>query len=221
MSIANCDSIPLGRPVPADVHFPGEQRPRQLNFICSRRDYLTPAGARGRSRCGALRPTRTLAAMALVTVPGPWLEMPSGDRTLKIHLTNNLAEPVSIVIPGQAAVTTPVRFTDGQGRLRVKSFTHETPLARPARTSGPTSARNVPVQQWYAPGRASPDGLYGASEELRHRDRVSGRAYDQEIVLFLSEIDPALHAAVATELRAVRRSGREHDKHHHYDPKYS
>ena len=62
-----------------------------------------------------------------VTVPGPALNVPAGDTTLTIHLENNLPEPVSVMIPGQIAVMTPVKFTDGQGRDRIRSMTHETP----------------------------------------------------------------------------------------------
>ncbi|MHC4868050.1 MAG: hypothetical protein ACYTEX_28595, partial [Planctomycetota bacterium] len=62
-----------------------------------------------------------------VSVPGPRLTVPPGDTTLTIHLDNNLSVPISIMIPGQMVGKTPVFFTDGQGRQRVYSFTHETP----------------------------------------------------------------------------------------------
>ncbi|MDD5011278.1 MAG: choice-of-anchor A family protein, partial [Phycisphaerae bacterium] len=61
-----------------------------------------------------------------VQIPGPQLTVPADDPNLVIWLDNNLAEPVSIVIPGQNAVVTPVKFTDAQGRQRIRSFTHET-----------------------------------------------------------------------------------------------
>jgi len=65
-------------------------------------------------------------------------------------------------------------------------------------------------------------GLYGGvKKNSATATAYPGVPYDREIVLFLSEIDPALHAAVASEqLRAVRRSGREHDKHHQLRPEY-
>jgi len=61
-----------------------------------------------------------------VQIPGPQLTVPADDPNLVIWLDNNLAEQVSIVIPGQNAVVTPVKFTDAQGRGRIRSFTHET-----------------------------------------------------------------------------------------------
>ena len=61
-----------------------------------------------------------------VNVPGPILTVPPGDPNLILHLDNNLEVPISIVIPGQITAMTPVKFTDGQGRQRVRSFTHET-----------------------------------------------------------------------------------------------
>jgi len=62
----------------------------------------------------------------VVTVPGPRLVVPPGDTTLTVHVKNTLPDPVSIIIPSQMAVLTPVKFTDAQGRDRVRSFTHET-----------------------------------------------------------------------------------------------
>jgi hypothetical protein len=60
-----------------------------------------------------------------VTSPGPMLTVPADDDVLTIHLLNNLDEPVSLTIAGQIADMVPVFFTDGQGRQRVRSFTHE------------------------------------------------------------------------------------------------
>lgn len=63
-----------------------------------------------------------------VQIPGPQLVVPADDPNLVIYLDNNLAEPVSIVIPGQNGVVSPVKFTDDQGRKRIRSFTNETPV---------------------------------------------------------------------------------------------
>ena len=63
--------------------------------------------------------------------PGPVLSVPPADNALTVHLRNGLTgsyvEPVSLVIPGQRASMAPVKFTDGEGRQRVRSFTTETP----------------------------------------------------------------------------------------------
>jgi len=146
---------------------------------------------------------------AAATVPGPALVVPAGDNTLTINLRNELtgtgAEPVSIVIPGQAmpATTTPapVKFpADSQGRQRVRSFTAE------ATTGGGTQTYTWPTLKpgtyLYHSG-THPQvqvqmGLYGA---VKH-DAASGQAYTgvpyaSEVTLLFSEIDPDLHAAVA------------------------
>lgn len=52
-----------------------------------------------------------------VTIPGPLLTVLPGDTALTVHLRNGLAEPVSIVVPGQLASMTPVRNADGRMRL--------------------------------------------------------------------------------------------------------
>lgn len=68
----------------------------------------------------------------LATVPGPRIDVPSGEAILNIHLRNDLSVPVSIVIPGQIAAMVPV-WDDGSSGARpnadstVRSFTHETP----------------------------------------------------------------------------------------------
>src|SRR5512143_3446949 len=55
-----------------------------------------------------------------ITVPGPELHVPSGG-SLTIHLTNNLAVPVSIVSPGLGLGNTPTPVKSVNGR--VESFT--------------------------------------------------------------------------------------------------
>ena len=62
------------------------------------------------------------------SVPGPQITVTAGD-TLTINVTNNLSEPVSITIGGQVGSMSPQFFTDGQGRQRVRSFTHETAIS--------------------------------------------------------------------------------------------
>ena len=65
-------------------------------------------------------------------VPGPDLTVPVGDPVLTVHLKNMLPSSLllnnstSIVIPGQVTTMVPVKFPDGTGRERVRSFTHET-----------------------------------------------------------------------------------------------
>jgi len=140
------------------------------------------------------------------TVPGPLVTVPHTDNTLTIHLRNDLtAKAVSIVIPGQFAVLTPVTFTDSQGRDRVKSFTHETAPngGIGAYTWSSLKPGTYLYQSGSHPAVQVPMGLYGGMT----RDAAAGAAYaaspninaayDNEVVLIYSEIDPALNDAVA------------------------
>lgn len=142
-----------------------------------------------------------------IMVPGPVLTVPADQTSLTIYLDNDLPEPTSVFIPSQIAITVPVKFTDGQDRERIKSFTHETE---------PNNATPV-IYTWnnLRPGTylyhsgSHPAvqvqmGLYGClkmdakeakgSKPAEAYDEVS---YDAEVVLCFSEIDPALHKAVA------------------------
>jgi hypothetical protein len=139
------------------------------------------------------------------TVPGPKLSVPSGDSTLTIHLRNDLdtggpaiVEPVSIVIPGQAMPTGSPPVFDGN---RVRSFVQE------AGTGGGTQTyawSNLQPGTYLYESGTHPQvqvqmGLYGAVT----RDSAAGMAYPdvsytQARDLFYSEVDPALHDAVAT-----------------------
>lgn len=137
------------------------------------------------------------------TVPGPMITVAFSDSTLNIHVRNDLADPVSIIIPGQNAVLSPVRFFDSSGRQRLRSFTAE------------TAPGQIGVYSWsglkngsyiYQSGTHSAVqvqmGLYGglkkdaaASAAYTGNPRIDG-TYATEVTLFYSEIDPALHSAV-------------------------
>lgn len=139
------------------------------------------------------------------SVPGPALTVSPGQG-LTIHLKNELPEKTSIVIPGQTATMAPVKIADGQGRQRVRSFTQE------ASTNGGTADYSWPS---ISPGTylyhsgTHPQvqvqmGLYGGMKQDAVAATAStpaqaypGVAYDAEVTLLYSEIDPALHAAVA------------------------
>lgn len=137
------------------------------------------------------------------TVPGPALTVPPGDNTLTINLVNTLPNrnggptPVSVVIPGQITTMVPQRNPDG----RVRSFTHET---LPGGTGVYTWTDFQPGTYIYHSGSHPAVqvqmGLYGAAT----KDAAAGQAYagvpyDAELMLMYSEIDPALHAAVAAD----------------------
>jgi hypothetical protein len=140
------------------------------------------------------------------TSPGPVIHIPPAATTLHIHLRNELGVPVSIIIPGLPGGDLVPEFISG----RVHSMTHET-AANPtifgvytwhnasglkAGTYLYHSGTNQPVQV--------PMGLYGAVK----KDAAPGvayisesgtqYAYDNEVILFYSEIDTALNEAVKT-----------------------
>lgn len=135
-----------------------------------------------------------------VTVPGPVLEVPPGDSTLVIHLTNQLSQPVSLVIPGLSATLTPV--FDSADPPRVVSFTQEAPPGGGTATYVFSNVR--PGTYLYESG-TDPSlqvqmGLYGAVVARP----ACGRAYedpttrfDKEILLVVSEVDPDFHDVVA------------------------
>ncbi|MDH4289781.1 MAG: multicopper oxidase domain-containing protein, partial [Aquincola sp.] len=144
-----------------------------------------------------------------VSVPGPALTVPAGETSLTVHLKNNLTKPTSLVINGLIKPMAPVFTTDAQGRRRVQSFDAE---AVPNSTADYTWPDVKPGTYLYQSG-TQPQvqvqmGLYGmVSRNEREADAVAGtraRAYaddayqyDNQAVLLYSEIDPALHAAIA------------------------
>lgn len=140
----------------------------------------------------------------VVTVPGPILEVPAGDTTLTIDLTNELPVPISIVIPGQTATMIPV-WTDGTSGprtslgQRVRSFTHETPPGGSARyVWNALQPGTFLYHSGTHPQVQVQMGLYGALKKSAGAGLAyAGVPYDRERVLLFSDIDPALHDAVA------------------------
>jgi FtsP/CotA-like multicopper oxidase with cupredoxin domain len=115
-------------------------------------------------------------------VPGPVLDVAAGDA-VTITLHNDLAEPVSLELPGEAVTEGGVEAP--AGLTATYTFTAPSPG-----TFVYQSASNA--------GRQIAMGLYGA---LVVRPTTSGRAYadastayDTERMLVLSAIDPALNA---------------------------
>ena len=131
--------------------------------------------------------------------PGPMITVAPGDNALNIHLRNDLGVPVSLMIPSLPAPLSPVRFTDAQGRSRVQSLTAETAPGQVNTYSWTVrpgsfiyhSGTHMPVQV--------PLGLYGGVKKDAAAGQAYGRsdtAYQNEVTLFYSEVDPALNAAV-------------------------
>lgn len=169
-----------------------------------------------------------------LSVPGPMLKLPPGETLLRIHLDNNLAEPISIHINGliQANYAGPVFSAlgndSGPGSIgarpdptvRVRSFSQETPpgnamavvyefLMRPGTfmyASGTNPAKQVQM------------GLYGALKlDVAPGEAYPGVFYTREIVLLYSEVDPVLQTAIAG---GTYGAGRAIGSSIHRDPKY-
>ncbi len=150
-------------------------------------------------RWGFARDSAFGARDGAATVPGPPLVVPAGDSTLVIRLDNDLPEPVSIVIPGQApaAGQAPVRRPDG----RVVSLTFETPPGNVVPVEYAWTGLRPGTYLYHSgshPAVQCPMGLYGA---LAH-DAQAGMAYpdtpyDRDVLLIYDEIDPYINQAVS------------------------
>jgi FtsP/CotA-like multicopper oxidase with cupredoxin domain len=133
-----------------------------------------------------------------VMVPGPIMAEAMGCSVLIVHMDNNLSEPTSIVINGQTTEMVPVRYPNG----RVRSFTQETP---PGNTSAVDYVwNNVKPGSFLYMSGTNPAvqvqmGLYGAfGKDAGIKNAYNGVPYDNQTLVILSEIDPVIHAAVAS-----------------------
>jgi len=152
--------------------------------------------------------TPTLGVCA-ATVPGPELKLLAGETVLTINLRNTLSDSVSVMIPGLSTTTavTPVRVAG-----RVRSFTHDTPAAVTGTSDGTASysfnakAGTYLYQSGTHIAKQMQMGLYGAVVQNNSEFNLvgpvlatayAGISYDHSITMLYSEIDPALHAAVA------------------------
>ncbi len=175
-------------------------------WLCAKAGTVTMPGGQSVPIWGYVQDSAGFAGNCAATaaLPGPALVVPPGDTTLTIHLRNDLTlEPTSIVIPGQSGATmVPVKFADGQGRQRVRSFTHE------AAAGGGTADyvwNNVRPGTYLYHSGTHPQvqvqmGLYGAltgNFAAAPNQAYDGVPYDAEATLLFSEIDPAQHAAIA------------------------
>ncbi len=145
----------------------------------------------------------TTCAGAAPTVPGPRITVLPTDTTLTINLRNCLPEPVSIVIPGQRAHAADLT-ADAPGAI--KSIARAT---APTATSSYVWSDLKPGTYLYHSGSHAAVqvqmGLYGAV--TRDADTLVAYSavppsypavpYANEALLLYSEIDTALHQAVA------------------------
>ncbi len=153
-----------------------------------------------------------------VSVPGPALVVPPGEGLI-VHLTNTLPAPTSLVIAGQLKQEgmQPVWFDPagaaifqgarpaGNTSARVRSFDKEAAAGGGVATY--TWASIKPGTYLYSSG-THPQvqvqmGLYGAMSkdagvgQVAYTQGATNVAYSSQATLLYSEVDPALHAAVA------------------------
>ena len=158
-----------------------------------------------------------------IRVPGPALTVPAIDDVLTVHLLNALAVPTSLVVNGLSKSMAPVLAEPapstttylggrptGNRTARVRSFDLE---AAPGNIAD-YSWRGVQAGTYLYQSGTQPQvqvqmGLYGAVAK-NAVDAVAGTTpvraqaypgianeYDNQATLLYSEIDPALHTAVA------------------------
>ena len=169
---------------------------------------------------GSTMPTGWPAICAgTVSVPGDPLMVPAGDASLTVHLANGLAVPTSLVINGlikpmapvwtEPGSSTPLPSRGGSTSARVRSFDAE---AAPSNGTALYTWLNVKPGTYLYQSGTQPQvqvqmGLYGAVTKNAVDAAGSVRAqaypgvayeYDNQAPLLYSEIDPDLHAAVAT-----------------------
>jgi len=147
----------------------------------------------------------------VATSPGPAITVPENDPNFRIFLRNDLPVPVSIVIPGQempwSGANNGPTWDSGQSgarpnlTARVRSFGREAAPNGGQRSYRWTNTRNNPLQpgtylyqSGTHPALQVQMGLYGAvTKDDTAGFAYPGVAYDNEVVLLYSEIDPALH----------------------------
>jgi len=149
--------------------------------------------------------------------PSPTLCVSEGD-TVTVNLTNTLAEPVSIVFPGQVNVS--ATMTSGAGNNGL--FTLE---ANPGETVQYSFTASQPGTYLYesgtAPHKQIQMGLFGAlvvrpamdtaTEHFAYDDASTEYNPEFEYLLVLHDIDPDLHRAV--ELGTTYDVTTKHDRY--------
>ena len=152
-----------------------------------------------------LDPTESGACAA--TVPGPQLDVAVTDIDLNIKLRNTLSVPVSVMIPGMKAKAAipnePVFFADGtyangDPKQRVRSLVAETAAGTSHTYEFEAKAGTHLYQSGTHPAVQVQMGLYGATvQDAAAGQAYLGVSYNKDVVMLYSEIDPAMHDAIA------------------------
>ncbi len=138
------------------------------------------------------------------TVPGPLITVPSNKTRLRIYLRNDLEVPVSLMIPGlkQKRGKAPKKVADDTGRMRVHSFRKETQPGKKGSYLWDVRPGTFIYHSASHPAVQVQMGLYGGvKKDYKYKSQVYKKVpkrHHTEAVFFFSEVDPALHHAVAT-----------------------
>lgn len=149
-------------------------------------------------------------------VPGPRLDVSPGDTDLNIYLSNGLPEPTSLVIAGQEMpVSTGAGPTWNDGTTgartlaippkRVRSLGAEAAADGGAELYSWTAASDNPfihgsyiVHSGTHPQKQVYMGLYGSViNDYAASEAYPGVVYEDEVVLYYSEIDTVLNESIA------------------------
>ena len=184
MGLAEADSAAAGAPTANIALSVAHQATTVVVDLCAKAGSLTLPGTVAIDIWGyALKPAGIPCSDSSIvpTLPGPLIEATEGD-TVTITLYNELGESTALLFPGQPTIPDYAGVAAGGSKsysltnLVAGTYLYE---------SGHNFAKQVPM------------GLYGA---LIVHSAISGQAYatpasafDRELVLVLSEIDPALH----------------------------
>lgn len=167
------------------------------NLAAVEAQWLPPGGTAGFDEIpmwGFITDTGACPTGPVEWQPGPALQ--PTDDVLTINLRNCLAEPVSIVIPGQSATGMPV-WVGG----RVRSFTNEAAVDGTASYTWTGLKEGTYLyESGTHPAKQVQMGLYGALVVLPAAGQAytptadnPGTAFDAEVVVLYSEIDPNFH----------------------------
>ena len=153
--------------------------------------------ARGRSTCRACPtcPIKTFAdhsgAPAITQVGGPALDALDGD-TVSILLHNDLGEPLALAVPQQPMAPATSKIAPG-GYATYSFVARMGTSIYEAGSAASVAALDENV------GKQVAQGLYGAlvvrpAAQTRQAYGTAATGYDEEALMLLSDIDPALNA---------------------------
>lgn len=177
--------------------------------------YVEDPGGTCYATTGKAARLACVSGLPTPTLPGPRLTIPPGDNSLRVFLSNGLPEPTSIIIPGQrmpfSGAQAGPTWNDGSigprtnATQRVRSFGREAAANGGRRQYVWNNFRGNPIDHsgtfiyhsGTLPQKQVYMGLAGVvTKDNAPKEAYPGVPYDNEVVLFYSDIDPAFNQAV-------------------------